>query len=223
MAPYWIAFGDVHNDLSLLPRIPGLKEAEGIIVTGDLTLAQGADRARGLIEEMQRHNPVVLAQIGNMDHADVTAYLEEQGANIHLRARILRSESPSVGLIGVGASTPTPFGTPSEFPESQIGAWLEQTWEQRGDWDHTIVACHTPPINTATDEIGGGQHVGSTAVRSFIKQRQPVFCLTGHIHESRGVDTLGATTVINPGNFGAGGYVRLEFGDDGPRAELLSV
>jgi Icc-related predicted phosphoesterase len=42
--------------------------------------------------------------------------------------------------------------------------------------------------------------VGSTAVRDAILEYQPLLTLHGHIHESRGVQRLGKTVVINPGS-----------------------
>ena len=50
-------------------------------------------------------------------------------------------------------------------------------------------------------------HVGSTAVREFIEEAQPDICLCGHIHESRAVDRIGRTVVVNPGALAGGGYV----------------
>jgi Icc-related predicted phosphoesterase len=42
--------------------------------------------------------------------------------------------------------------------------------------------------------------VGSTGVRSFIEEREPLLSLHGHVHESAGIATIGRTTCINPGS-----------------------
>ena len=42
--------------------------------------------------------------------------------------------------------------------------------------------------------------VGSTAVRDFELERQPLLGLHGHIHESAGIRRLGRTIAINPGS-----------------------
>ncbi len=42
--------------------------------------------------------------------------------------------------------------------------------------------------------------VGSQAVRDFIEAHQPLLGLHGHVHESKGTQTLGRTLVINPGS-----------------------
>jgi Icc-related predicted phosphoesterase len=41
---------------------------------------------------------------------------------------------------------------------------------------------------------------------------QPVLCLTGHIHEGRGMDSIGRNRVVNPGVLSRGGYVYARVG-----------
>ena len=71
-----------------------------------------------------------------------------------------------------------------------------------------MYALHSPPRDTACDVISTRQHVGSRAIRAFVATHQPRLVLSGHIHESPRVsggwrDTLGATPVVNPGQFGS--------------------
>jgi Icc-related predicted phosphoesterase len=79
---------------------------------------------------------------------------------------------------------------------------------------------HNPPFDTQTDCVGFGRSVGSKAVRRFIEKYQPDVCVTGHIHESRAVDRVGKTQIINPGLFGSGGYVVIRLAGSGLEAEL---
>lgn len=202
----WIVLGDIHEDIARFAEIPELPEADGVIVTGDMTVGGGVKQAERVLDVIQQHNPHVLAQIGNMDRAEVTDWLTEKGWNLHAAVREL---APGVAIFGVGASTFTPFGTPSEFPESRFAAWLEDGWKRARRWPKTVLVSHNPPKDTLCDVLPGGVHVGSMAVREFIQETQPDICLCGHIHEARGLDRIGRTVVINPGNFGAGGYVVL--------------
>ena len=41
----WIAVGDIHDEPGLFARIPELAQADGIIVTGDLTITGGVKQA----------------------------------------------------------------------------------------------------------------------------------------------------------------------------------
>ena len=208
----WIVMGDLHDKAARLGEIQGLEEADGIIVTGDLTVTGGAAQARNVLEKLTRYNPVIYAQIGNMDRAEVTDWLAKQGWNTHLCVREL---APGVALMGLGGSTFTPFGTPSEFPESRFADWLEHMWREARTYRHVVLSVHTPPHDTLCDIVGDGIHVGSSAVRDFILDAQPDVCLCGHIHESRAVDRLGRTVLVNPGAFATGGYAVLRLaGDD---------
>lgn len=202
----WIALGDIHDDMSHFARIPELPEADGIIVTGDMTVGGGVKQAERVLFAIKEINPNILAQIGNMDRKEVTDWLEEQGWNMHATVREL---APGIAIFGVGASTFTPFGTPSEFPESHFASWLADSWKRARQWPKTVLVSHNPPKDTACDVLPGGMHVGSTAVREFIEEHQPDICICGHIHEAKGLDRIGRTVVVNPGNFAAGGYVVL--------------
>lgn len=212
---YWIAFGDVHENTSTLGSIEGLTDAAGVIVCGDLTNHGTRPAAMQVLDACRAANPVVYAQIGNMDTAEVDALLNEQEANMHRRVLPLGPQGSGVGLAGVGWSTPTPFHTPSEVDEQTLASWLEELEPHCAGYQKLIFAVHTPPAETATDRLSSGAHVGSQAVRQFIERVQPQVCITGHIHESRGVDRIGRCTVINPGMLAHGGYARITLGPDG--------
>jgi Icc-related predicted phosphoesterase len=49
-----------------------------------------------------------------------------------------------------------------------------------------------------------------------------LICLTGHIHESIGIDTIGRTKIINPGQFSQNGfaYAELDLNSETPVREL---
>lgn len=125
--PYWLAFGDIHDDISRFDDIPELDGAKGVIVTGDMTLGGGAKQALRVLEPIAARVPLLLAQIGNMDRGEVTACLDQRGWNLHARAREI---FPGVFALGVGASPFTPFGTPSEYPESQLAAWMDEALQE---------------------------------------------------------------------------------------------
>lgn len=213
----WIAVGDIHDDPACFHRIPELAQADGIIVTGDLTITGGVKQAELVMEVLRAHDLPVWAQIGNMDRPEVDAWLSEQGWNLHT---VTRELTPDTAIFGVGASTFTPFGTPSEFPESTFAAWLDACWQRARRYPHTVLVSHNPPKDTACDVIPGDVHVGSTAVREFLEEAQPDICLCGHIHEARAVGRVGRTVVVNPGALAQGGYVLLRSNSGQLSAEL---
>lgn len=217
---YWIAVGDIHGHTAPLASIPELPGAAGVIVTGDLTVRGGVPEASAVLDAVAAINPRVLAQIGNMDKPPVQTWLDGRGQGIHARAVEL---APGAGLMGVGWSPPTPFGTPAEAPETQIAQWLAEGYEQARGFEHLALISHTPPYGTLADVLGSGAHVGSPAVREFIERVQPEVCVTGHIHEARCTDRLGRTVIVNPGELAAGGYVLLRLGAGGFTAELKTI
>ena len=217
----WIAFGDIHGQAVGADCVPGLAQARGVILPGDLTAHGGRSEAAMVLGKIQVKNSNILAQIGNMDPPQVATLLSELGMNIHARARALDPEFPGLKIIGVGASTFTPFNTPSEVSDEQIARWLEEALAEAGDYDRLILVAHDPPFGSAVDMLPSGQHVGSKSVRDFIEKVQPELCLCGHIHESRALDTIGRTVVVNPGPFFQNGaHVRITITADNSGAEL---
>ena len=99
-------------------------------------------------------------------------------------------------------------------------AILQDAHAQVKEAEHLILVAHPPPLNTRTDVIASGIHVGSPAVRTFIEAVQPALCLTGHIHEARGTDLLGATRIINPGMLKDGAWIEIVADVSGISAEL---
>ena len=217
---FWIAIGDIHEDIGNIKKIPELDKAKGIIISGDITNAGGQKRAEKILKSVQEIQPNIYAQIGNMDKAEVTDYLQRKGWNIHLRGMEIEE---GIGLMGIGYSNPTPFGTPSEVEDDQLARWLWQVADDVSDLPHRILVCHTPPLNTRTDRLPNGQAVGSKAVRDFIEKTQPDICITGHIHEAVASDNIGKTKIVNPGMLSAGGYALIVRTVEGLDVELRQI
>lgn len=68
------------------------------------------------------------------------------------------------------------------------------------DPSRTVYVVHTPPFATRLDRLRGITPIGSRALRSFIERHRPPLTLHGHLHESPGVDRLGDTVSVNPGD-----------------------
>ena len=109
---------------------------------------------------------------------------------------------------GLGGSLPVQGG-PLELNETE---YLVLT-KNLGPVD--VLISHQPPINTKTDlsydgstEIGV-RNIGSTAIRKYIEETQPILALVGHVHESPGIDTIGRTIIVNPGPFVTGNYAEV--------------
>lgn len=217
---FWIGFGDIHEDISRLKDIPDLTAADGVIISGDITNRGGIHRASQLLKEIFNFNPIIYAQIGNMDRSEITTYLDEKGWNIHATGKRLTED---IGIMGVGYSTPTPFMTPSEVPDAMLARWLNQGYEQIKDLDKLILVAHDPPFGSRAARLPSGENVGNTSVMEFIRRIQPDICLTGHIHEAASEEFIGKTKIINPGMLCMGGYARIQLKDDQLDAKLMYI
>ena len=206
-----IAFGDIHMEYAGIEKITGLSKADLVIITGDFTNFGGKEDASTILDIIRRINPKIYAVLGNMDKASVGNYLDELGINIHGKGFVLGD----LGIFGVGGSNFTPFNTPTEFSEEELGDIVNKAYQYVTQARIKVLISHTPPFNTAADLIGGGVHVGSTAIRKFIEEKQPDFCFTGHIHESRGEDRIGRTLILNPGMLRDPGWIEFNSQDDG--------
>ena len=217
---FWIGFGDIHEDLSLLDEIPDLAAADGVIISGDITNRGGTRRASELLGAVFRINSNIYAQIGNMDRPEITSYLDEKGWNIHAKGRQLAED---VGIMGVGYSTPTPFMTPSEVSDDRLAQWLNKGYEQIKHLPKLILVAHDPPFGSKAAQLPFGENVGNRSVLEFIRRVQPDICLTGHIHEAESEDFIGKTKIINPGMLSMGGYAIIRLKENKLEATLMYI
>lgn len=213
-----IALSDIHMSAANMASIPGICDADLVILNGDLTNYGNRDDAKTILNEVLGFNPRVLAQLGNLDNIEINDYLEDLGMNLHGQARLFQSQ---VCFFGVGGSNITPFRTPTEFTEDELAALLQQGYQQAKEFIGLaeplnkkriplVLVSHTPPRNTTVDRLRDGSHVGSQAVRDFIEHHDLDLCLTGHIHEAKNSDTIATTPVINPGMVRDGGWVDIQ-------------
>jgi Icc-related predicted phosphoesterase len=214
-----IVIGDVHMDLGNFTKIPAVGAADAIIISGDITNYGTRTAAREIITEVRTVNDRILALPGNLDNPDVADYLEEEFINLHGRGQLFGG----VGIFGVGGSNPTPFNTPIEYSEEELQLFLEQGYNQVKTASHHILVSHTPPVQTQADRISNGVHVGSKAVRVFIEDYQPAYCLCGHIHEARSCDRIGKTRIINSGMIKDGGWIEIQIDNDTVNASLQTM
>ncbi len=151
---------------------------------------------------------------GNDDHPSIDEILSRSPRIINPDNRIV-TVGGRYEMLSLGVSNKTPFESPRELEEREIGSILEKLVGQIKNKGSAIFNLHCPPYGSGLDlapevdenlrivSYGGQPHfipVGSRAVRSCIEDYQPLLGVHGHIHESRGVGTIGRTTCLNPGS-----------------------
>lgn len=118
-------------------------------------------------------------------------------------------------IIGLSYANMTPWHCARDLEEEDLKAKLDLLKGLVRNPETTIAVLHVPPYNSALDTCPeldknlkiitqGGQVVmkpaGSTAVKAFIEEVQPMLSLHGHIHESPGHARIGRTLSINAGS-----------------------
>ena len=126
-------------------------------------------------------------------------------------------------LASIGYSTPTPWHTPRELPEEQLGDRIDALLAQVREPERAVFNFHCPPRDTHLDQApaldaelrpvvdasGVRMHsVGSSAVRRAIEDACPLLGLHGHVHESPAGQKLGPSMCVNPGSDYGDGILR---------------
>ena len=160
---------------------------------------------------------------GNDDRFEIDGILKDDGPTvINPENRVV--EIGDYEMITLGFANPTPWRSPREVPDDELGQMIESLAGQLEAPGRSIFNLHVPPHGTeidrapAVDEefryvkqgVGAVKMIsaGSAAVRSSIEKHQPLVGLHGHIHESKGFVKIGRTLCLNPGSEYSDGILR---------------
>ena len=208
---------DVHGRFDAVPEaVAAIGPVDALIVGGDITTAGSADDAEGAIESWRPLAPRLLALAGNMDSPEIDARLVALGVSLDGRGTVI----DDVGFFGVSAAPFSPLQTPYELPDEELERRIEAAFADVSAARVLAFCPHAPPHGTACDRLRSGEHVGSEVVRAFVERAQPELVLCGHIHESRGLDELGQSRIVNPGPVFAGHYAVVEIDGDGSAVDV---
>jgi uncharacterized protein len=198
---------DVHDRFDAVPQaMSEMGPVDVLVVGGDITTGGSPDDAARAVDGWLGLAPRLLALAGNMDSPAIDTRLADLGVGLDGRGFAFGD----VGVLGVSAAPVSPLHTPYELDDDELERRLEAGFTEVKDCRVRILCPHAPPRDTACDRLRGGEHVGSGVIRSFVEREQPDLVLCGHIHESRGRDSIGRTQVVNPGPVLAGHYAVVE-------------
>lgn len=204
-----LAMTDIHGAYEKAERIiasePGIS---AIMIGGDLTTNGSAQEAQAALRKFAKTGIPVITVAGNMDPVEIEEAFSANSVSVNARGTML----DDVGIFGVSGSPFTPMHTPNEISEEEISFRAHSGWKDVQAARIKIFVPHAPPHNTKLDNLRSGQHVGSTSIRKFVEQFQPDVLVCGHIHESRGTDTLEKTIMVNCGPAANGFYAILTVG-----------
>lgn len=202
---------DVHDRYEAVPRaIAEIGDVDVLVVGGDITTGGSPDDVAQAIESWRPLAPRLFAVAGNMDSPAIDARLAQLGVAIDGSGVVL----DGVGVCGVSAAPLSPLHTPYELAEEELARRTEGAFAAVAGARVTIFCPHAPPFDTACDRLRSGDHVGSVAIRSVVERRRPDVVLCGHIHESRGTDSIGGSLIVNPGPAASGHYAVVDVSEE---------
>jgi len=159
---------------------------------------------------------------GNDDLFDVDPILDSSRYVINPEGKVVSIDGEHE-MITLGYTNHTPWNSPREVDEDELGGMIDKMAEGVENMKTAIFNIHVPPIDTPIDKaplvdkdlkvvVKAGQvqigSAGSSACRAAIEKHQPMLGIHGHIHESHGFVMIGRTLCANPGSDYGEGVLR---------------
>lgn len=203
---------DIHGNVENLEKIVSRASFDTILCAGDLSDDGEFDNYEEQLEKVldifDESGVLTKTVPGNMDPEETCLeHLIKRRMNLHKKIAAF----DGFEAVGFGGGI-TPFGTPFEPSGEEIKSAVS-TLFKRMNSDKRVAVIHQPPKDTELD-IADGNHVGDEKVRELIEETGFNLVLTGHIHESRGKDTINDCLLVNPGPAMDGYYAVAEIDDE---------
>ena len=220
-----LVISDGHGNTDVLEKLaPIAAGVDAVLYAGDFAAFGKPETAAPFLEGLARLHDNVFAVLGNCDEP---AFIEE------LEKRDICAQGQLVffgglAIAGSGGGTKFTGVTPYERAEEELVSDLsivKRNAEESGHLQNLVLIAHSPPHGTTLDKVESGAHVGSVGIRQFIEDFQPVLAVAGHIHESRAVDQIGDSALVNPGALAEGFYAIAEVaeGEEGKKAASIEL
>lgn len=216
----FLVISDLHANNSVLDKLDEeFKKADAVLFGGDFAECFKPETGKAALEALCQKHENILAVLGNCDNEDFLESIEEKDISVE------KSMVFHEGLAFAGSGGGTIFTGKTEFERTEEDILsdydiVKDSVEQSGDeslWKSLILISHNPPKDTKCDAVNADLHAGSQLFTDFIKEKQPLAVVCGHIHEGCGIDKIGNTVVINPGALLEGHYATMKVekkGDD---------
>jgi len=204
----FLCISDVHGNTKALDDLNEVfKTVDAVLFAGDFSECFKTQTARPVLESLLKKHDEIYAVLGNCDEPSFSESLDKAGIN----AERTLTYTAGLAIIGSGGGSKFTGKTPNERTLEELQSDFdillsaEKDGDEDGKWHNLIVISHNPPKASIVDSFAPGMHAGSELFTKFIEEKEPLFVLTGHIHEGVGIEKIGKTLVMNPGSLGEKG------------------
>lgn len=199
----FLCISDIHGNLEALDKLDDVfKTVDAVLFAGDFAECFKTETSKPVLDSLLKKHDEIYAVLGNCDEPEFIEELENAGIN----AEKTLNYTNGIAILGSGGGSKFTGKTPNErsLEDLQSDFSILDSVENE-KWHNLIVISHNPPKAEKVDSFAPGSHAGSELFRKFIEEKEPLFVLTGHIHEGTGIETIGKTLVMNPGSLGEKG------------------
>jgi len=193
-----MAISDIHGDTSFVKKLAEKAKKENvdvIILAGDITFFE--IETKNLIGPLLESKKPILLLPGNHESPSTTSFLANKYNINHLHGNYFIHNN--VAFFGAGGATSGPFFT----PESEIYNLLKKSNDTinsqkfKNQITKKVMITHMHASGTIIEKIANFAP-SSEVIRKAIENFKPDIAISGHIHESAGLeDKIGKTRVIS--------------------------
>ncbi len=235
---------DFHGNLNLARALANIgltknDEVDTIVLCGDLSELGSLAKGLSVLEEVHKGLMNVFCVTGNHDPPSLMKYGngETAGPSSTIKAICLHGRAVSfrnVTFIGLSGFCPlfygkwdiegSPITLDDEVARFLDGLLPRVLYEFHSDVSRTVLVTHDPPFGVCDRSVLTRTNAGSQGIMMAILKWNPLAALCGHIHEGRGIATLGDTLVLNPGSIHFREAAYLELKNSGAaEAKLIKI
>lgn len=190
-----LAASDIHEDRKAVKKLAERAQKEKVdlvVLCGDLTFFDMD--WKGIIGPFREKGLEVVFVPGNHDSPETTELLVQK-----YRIRNLQEYSVVVGDIGFFGCGGANVG-PYYISEKELYETLKKNFRYVKDAKKKIMVTHVPPAGTLIEKFS---FPSSKAVRKAIDTFKPDVHMSGHMHETEGMEEyIGRTKVMSIGKHG---------------------
>jgi Icc-related predicted phosphoesterase len=199
-----LALSDIHGAGRMLAKIMDLSsQIDLILIAGDITDFGSEHELDALLSLLERFAGRIAAVPGNCDRQGARERLVERG--ISADGRLF--ETQGLLIAGSGGSVMRTGLTPYERHDGELASSLDLALSavdgRAAAGSPLVVLTHNPPRCS-----------GSPALREILDSLEAPLWVCGHIHESRSIELVGKTLVVNPGALIDGHYALISLERD---------